>query len=64
MRGQRAFIAAAGLVFAALAVIHMARIVFEGSGPLHDPFFVGATLIALAGALWAALLLLRASRKS
>ena len=63
MGGQKAYIAAAGLVFTALVVIHLARIAFEGSGPLHDPFFVGSTLIALAAALWAAILLVRGSRQ-
>jgi hypothetical protein len=62
MRGQRAFIASAGVVFAALFVIHVARIVVEGAGPMHDPFFLGATLVALAAAIWAAALLLRGSR--
>ena len=62
MRGQKAFIAAAGLIFAALVAIHVARIAFEGSGPVHNPFFAATTLIALAGAIWAAVLLLRVSR--
>jgi hypothetical protein len=57
MKGQRAYIATAGLIFAAIFLIHVARIAFEGSGPLHDPFFVGATIVALAAAIWSVVLM-------
>ena len=59
MTGGRAFIAVAALLFTLLVVIHVARIAYEGTGPLHDPFFVGATLVAFAAAIWAAWLLTR-----
>ena len=59
MRGQRAYIAIAGLIFAAIFVTHVARIAFEGSGPLHDPFFVSATIVALGAAIWSFVLLKR-----
>jgi hypothetical protein len=59
MQGQRAFTAVTGLIFASLFVIHVLRILFEGTGPLHDPFFVGITLVALGAAIWSAILLLR-----
>ncbi len=59
MRSQRIFIAVAGLLFAALFAVHVARIVFEGPTPLHDPFFVGITLIALGVAGWSAFLLVK-----
>jgi hypothetical protein len=57
MTGNRAFIAVAGLLFGLLFLVHVARIFFEGAGPLHDPFFVGATLIAFAATIWAVVLL-------
>jgi len=57
--GQRAYIATAGLIFAAIFLIHVARIAFEGSGPLHDPFFISATIVALAAAIWSFVLLRR-----
>ena len=60
MRGQRAYITTAGLIFAAIFVIHVARIAFEGWSPLHDPFFVCATIVALAAAIWSFVLLKRA----
>lgn len=62
MPGQRAFIAAAGLIFAAIFAVHVARIIFEGPGPLHDPSFIGATLVALAAAIWSIVLLLKNRR--
>jgi hypothetical protein len=57
VKGQRAYVATAGLIFAAMFVVHVARIASEGSGPLRDPFFVGATIVALAAAVWSAVLL-------
>jgi hypothetical protein len=59
VKGQRAYIATAGTIFAAIFIIHVARIAFEGSGPLRDPFFVGATIVALAAAIWSVVLLRR-----
>ncbi len=59
MQGQRAYIAIAGLIFAAIFLIHVARIAIEGSGPLRDPFFTGATIVALAAAIWSFVLLKR-----
>jgi hypothetical protein len=62
MTGSRAFIAVAGLLFTLLVVIHVARVVYEGTGPLHDPFFVGATIVAFVAAIWAVVLLARRPR--
>ena len=59
MQGQRAFTTVAGLLFASLFVVHVLRILSEGTGPLHNPFFVGITLIALGLAIWSAVLLFR-----
>jgi hypothetical protein len=61
MASSRSFIAIAGLIFGFLVVVHVARIAFEGTGPLHDPFFVGITLVALAAAIWSAMLLRKGS---
>lgn len=49
----------AGLIFAAIFVIHGARIAFEGPGALHDPFFVSSTIVALGAAIWSFVLLKR-----
>jgi hypothetical protein len=61
VQGQRAFTVVAGLLFASLVVVHVLRILFEGAGPLYNPFFVGITLFALGLAAWSAILLFRRS---
>jgi hypothetical protein len=49
----RAYVAASGLVFLAVVGAHVARLIAEGTGPLHEPIFIVATLLALGLAGWA-----------
>jgi|SoimicMinimDraft_17_1059745.scaffolds.fasta_scaffold1149037_1 hypothetical protein len=51
---MRAYVVTSGLLFLALPVAHVARLVAEGWGPLHEPVFVISTLLALGMAVWAA----------
>jgi len=59
--GSRPFIATAGGIFGLIFIIHVARIAFEGTGALYDTFFIGATVVALAAAIWAVVLLRKPS---
>jgi hypothetical protein len=52
---MRTYIATSGLIFAGLALAHVARLVAEGFGPLHEPAFLVTSLLALAMTLWAAM---------
>lgn len=49
---MKAFVAAAGTVFALLVVVHIWRFAEEGRGVLN-PFFIGVTVIAGAFSFWA-----------
>ena len=51
---MRAYVLSSGLIFLALALAHAARLVAEGSGPLHNPLFIASSLLGLGMALWAA----------
>lgn len=54
---MKAFIAAAGAIFALLAVSHVARFVVEGAHLLGEPIFIATTFISLGMTGWAAVLL-------
>ncbi len=56
---MKAYVATTGLLFSLLVVVHAARIVAEGRGPLGQPFFVVSTMASLAMAAWALFLLLK-----
>jgi hypothetical protein len=56
---MRAYVVTTGVLFVLVVIAHAARLVAEGSGPLHQPIFVGATLAALAVCAWAVALLRR-----
>jgi hypothetical protein len=58
---MRRYIIASGALFALLALIHIARLAMEGTGPLGNPFFILITIVATALATWAVLLLRRPS---
>ena len=62
MTGSRAFIAIAGLLFAAIFLAHIARLFAEGTGAMSDPIFVATSVISLAAATWSAILLLKGRR--
>jgi hypothetical protein len=57
---MKAYVITTGLVFAALAIAHIARLFAEGAGLLTEPFFVVLTAAALGLAIWAAWLLKKA----
>lgn len=50
---MRAYVITSGVIFALLVLAHLARIAIDGPGVLSDVFFVVATLIAGALAVWA-----------
>ena len=59
---MKAYVATTGLLFFALVAAHVFRLVPEPQ-LVRDPWFVAATLIALAMSLWA-LLVFRTARRS
>jgi hypothetical protein len=52
---MRAYVIVSGLVFLVLFLIHGARLVAEGTGPLHEPDFIATSLVSLGLALGAAM---------
>jgi hypothetical protein len=54
---MRTYVLASGVIFLVLALAHAARLVAEGSGPLHNPLFVASSLLGLGMAMWAAVIL-------
>jgi hypothetical protein len=52
--GMRAYIVTSGLIFAGLVLAHVARLVAEGLGPLHEPGFLVSSLLGLVMTGWAA----------
>lgn len=63
-RRTRPFVAFAGILFALVAILHVARIVAEGAHPLTEPLFDLATLAALGGTIWAAAILRKRAPKA
>ena len=59
---MRAYIGITGLVFALMFAAHVARILAEGSGLLHEPLIVVTSVIALGLSIWALVLLTRSPR--
>lgn len=49
---MKAFVAAAGIVFALLVIVHVWRVALEGQG-VANPFFIGVTVIAAGFSVWA-----------
>ena len=62
MAGTRAFIAIAGLVFAAIFLAHVARLFAEGAAPLSGPIFIATSIVSLAATIWSVVLLIRKPR--
>jgi hypothetical protein len=50
---MRAYIAASGLLFGLLVVVHAVRSAVEGFDPLGQPVFLGTTLASAAMSAWA-----------
>jgi hypothetical protein len=49
---MKAFVAAAGMVFALLVVVHVWRFAEEGHAVVN-PFFIGVTAVAAVFSFWA-----------
>ncbi len=56
---MKAYIATTCLVFVAITIAHIMRMVGESGGPGADPWFILLTLVTAAFAVWAGLLLFR-----
>ena len=56
---MRAFTAIAGILFGLLFVVHIARLVAEGAGPLHNPLFILVSIVSLVLSIWSFVLLFR-----
>jgi hypothetical protein len=50
---MRAYVITTGIVFCLILFAHIARVIAEGPGLLKDPFFILASLVAMALTLWA-----------
>jgi hypothetical protein len=61
---MKAYIATTCLVFVAVTIAHIMRMVGESGGPGGDPWYILLTLVTAAFAVWAGLLLVRARRSS
>ena len=59
---MRCFVIVAGIVFAIIFVLHIARIFAEGTWLLHEPMFILTSLLSLGVAIWAAVLIVRRPR--
>ena len=54
---MKAYVAITGLLFAAISVAHILRVVEEGARLAKEPFFVALTLAWIGLTLWAIKLL-------
>jgi hypothetical protein len=54
---MKSYVLTTGTLFGLLAVIHILRLIAEGPHVATDPFFVIATLAAVAMCVWAVYLL-------
>jgi hypothetical protein len=50
---MRRYVITTGLVFFAMLLLHVARVVFEGLHVLRDPAFIVTTVLAIALVVWA-----------
>ena len=56
---MRAYVITTGLVFFAMVLVHVARVVFEGMHVLRDPAFIITSALAIGLVAWAWRLLRR-----
>jgi hypothetical protein len=59
---MRTYIGITGLVFALMFAAHVARILAEGSGLLHEPIIIVTSALSLGLSIWALVLLTRGPR--
>jgi len=59
---MKAYLATTGLVFLAVTIAHIMRMVGERGGPGGDPWFILLTLVTAGLTVWAGLLLVRSRR--
>jgi ABC-type uncharacterized transport system permease subunit len=59
---MRTYVLLTGLLFGAIAVLHIERIIYEWPAPIHQPGFLLLTLLAAALCAWAGSLLRRRRR--
>ena len=61
---MRAYVITTGLVFALLTVVHIWRVIVEGTQLLTNPWWVLITAAAAALSIWAFVVVRRSSRSS
>ena len=61
---MKAFLVTASVVFALVVVVHLWRVLEEGSGVLANPWFVVSTVVAALLSGWACFLLRRLPQQS
>lgn len=59
---MKIYVVVTGIVFALLAVAHIARIVMEGAQVLFEPIFLFTSVASVGLVLWAIILLERARK--
>jgi hypothetical protein len=56
---MKAYVITSGLIFALIAIAHLARVATESTRILHEPIFVVLTILAAALSIWAFVVLRR-----
>ncbi len=59
---MKIYVVVTGIVFALLAVAHIARIIMEGAQVLFEPIFLFTSVVSIGIMLWAIILLERARK--
>ena len=59
---MKAYLATTGVVFLAVTIAHIMRMIGERGGPGADPWFILLTLVTAGLTFWAGLLLVRSRR--
>jgi hypothetical protein len=59
---MKAYVTTTGVVFGLLFVVHIWRVIVEGTQLARDPFWVLITVVAAVLSVWALLVLRRAPR--
>jgi hypothetical protein len=56
---MKSYIATTGVIFALLALSHVARVFGEGTHVMREPIFVATTIASVGLCIWAILLLMK-----